>query len=485
MSKHYKNKDKTAKSEELTMFSLKPLKKGLMLSAAALSLLVAGAAAEANAETLQDALSMAYQSNPDLRAQRAALRATDENVAAANLAALPSVNGNVQYDRSNRLIIETPLADPQKIFNRALQVRIDQPLFDGFQRIYNRKQAKALVMAGRAQLLDIEQQVLLNAVTAYMDVLSNEAIYGLNQNNVQVLNRQKEASDARFQVGEITRTDVAQSEASLAGAISQRILAQANLASSRATYRQVIGQSPGTLEPAPDMPQLPATLDEATAIAVDQNPQIQFAIYQEEAARHAVSSSKGVLLPSANGFLTATRFTGSQTFGDSLSSISAETKTAGVQITIPFFQGGREYSTIRQNKQIKSQRRLEALSADYAVRAQTETAWMQYQASVSSITSNQSQVDANSIALEGVRQEESVGQRTILDVLNAEQALLNSRVNLVTAERNEYVAGFMVLQALGQLNAASLDLPVELYDPEENYKHVRYKFWGWGTKDYN
>jgi len=467
------------------MLSLKPLKKGLMVGAAALSLLAAGATAEVNAETLQDAMSLAYQNNPDLRAQRAALRAADENVASANLAILPSVNGNVSYDRSNRLIIENPLSDPQKIFNRALQIRIDQPIFDGFQRIYNRKQAKSLIMAGRAQLLDIEQQVLLNAVTAYMDVLSNEAIYGLNQSNVQVLARQKEASDARFQVGEITRTDVAQSEAGLAGAVSQRILAQANLASSRATYRQVVGQFPGTLEAAPDMPQLPTTLDEAWAVALEQNPQIYFAIYQEEAAGHAVTSSKGVLLPSANGYLSASRFTGSQTFGGGLSSIAAETKTAGVQIRIPIFQGGREFSTIRQNKQIKSQRRLEALSADYAVRAQTESSWMQYQATSSSITSNQSQVDANAIALEGVRQEETVGQRTILDVLNAEQALLNSRVNLVTAQRNEYVAGFTLLQALGQLNAVSLDLPVELYDPEENYKNVRYKFWGWGTKDYN
>ncbi|MCH8173183.1 MAG: TolC family outer membrane protein [Proteobacteria bacterium] len=467
------------------MFSLKSLKRGVRLGVAAAALLVMGIAGQAGAETLQDALSMAYQNNPDLRAQRAALRATDETVAAANLAALPSVAGNVFYDRSNRLIIETPQLDPQKIFNRTLRVRIDQPLFNGFQRIYNRKQARALVMAGRAQLLLTEQTVLLNAVTSYMDVLSNEAIYGLNQNNVQVLNRQKEASDARFQVGEITRTDVAQSEASLARAISLRIASQANLATSRATYRQVIGQFPGTLEPAPGMPLLPPTLEEAWAVALEQNPQIHFAMYQEEAARHAVSSSKGALLPSANGFLTATRFTGSQTFGGGLLSIVAETKTAGVQITIPLFQGGREYSTIRQNKQIRSQRILETLSADYAVRAQTESSWMQYQASVSSITSNQSAVDANAIALEGVRQEESVGERTILDVLNAEQALLNSRVSLVTAQRNEYVAGFTVLQALGQLNAAALDLPVELYDPEENYKNVRYKFWGWGTKDYN
>lgn len=464
------------------MFSLKSLKLGLKLGTVVL--LVAGFTWGAAAETLQDALSMAYQNNPDLRAQRAALRAVDENVAAANLAVMPSLNGNVFYDRSNRKIIETPQLDPQKIFNRTLQLRIDQPLFNGFQRINNRKQAKALVMAGRATLLDMEQTVLLNAVTAYMDVLSNEGIYSVNENNVQVLLRQKEATDARFQVGEITRTDVAQAEASLAGAISGRITAQANLAGSRATYRQVVGQFPGTLEPAPDLPQLPPDLEAAWGIALEQNPTIMNAFYNEEAARHAVNSSKGVLLPSADGFLTATRFTGSQTFGDELSSISAETKTAGVQITIPFFQGGREYSTIRQNKQLKSQARMNTLSADYAVRAETETAWMNYHAAVASITSNQSQVDANAIALEGVRQEETVGQRTVLDVLNAEQALLDSRVTLISAVRDEYVAGFTLISTLGQLNAMALDLPVELYNPEENYKNVRYKFWGWGIKDY-
>ncbi|MEE8294642.1 MAG: TolC family outer membrane protein [Sphingomonadales bacterium] len=459
--------------------------KSLKFGISAVALSIAFLASPVSAETLQEALSMAYVNNPDLRAQRAALRATDEQVSQANLAVMPSLNGFVSYDRSNRLIIESPLNPPQKLFNRFLQLRIDQPLFAGFTRIFNRKQAKSLVMAGRAQLLNTEQTVFLQAATGYMDVLRDGAIYELNVNNVQVLARQKEASDARFTVGEITRTDVAQSEASLAGAVAQRLTSQANLSTSRAIYRQVIGQFPGTLAPAPDLPPLPGGLEEAWGVALGQNPQIHFAMYVEEAAGHAVSSSKGVLLPTANGFLTTSRFTGSQTFGGGVSSISAETKTAGVNITIPFFQGGRQYSTIRANKQVRSQRMLELTSAQNAVRAQTEAAFMTYQARLSSITSNQSAVDANSIALEGTRQEESVGARTILDVLNAEQALLNSRVNLVTAERDEYVAGFFLLQALGQLNASALDLPVELYDPEENYKNVRFKFWGWGTKDYN
>ena len=432
---------------------------------------------------------MAYVNNPDLRAQRAALRATDEQVAQANLAILPSANGSAFYQRSSQDTFTSTsgqVGNDVKALNRQLQIRIDQPLFAGFTRIFNRKQAKSLVMAGRAQLLNTEQAVFLQAVTAYMDVLRDGALYGLNQNNVQVLGRQKEAADARFTVGEITRTDVAQSDASLAGAVAQRLTSQANLSSSRATYRQVIGQFPGTLETAPDLPPLPGNLEEAWGVALQQNPQVHFAMYIEEAAGHAVSSSKGVLLPRADGFLTATRFIGTDNQAGVVSgNFTTETKAAGVSISIPIFQGGREYSTIRANKQVRSQRMLELTSAQNAVRAQTEAAFMTYQARVSSITSNQSAVDANSIALEGTRQEESVGSRTVLDVLNAEQALLNSRVNLVTAERDEYVAGFTLLQALGQLNASALDLPVELYDPEENYKNVRYKFWGWGTKDYN
>lgn len=446
------------------------------------------ALSDARAETLQDALSMAYMNNPDLRAQRAALRATDEQVAQGNFASLPTLNGNITYQRSSQdtIIGGTLVGNDAKALNRQLQLRVDQPLFNGFQRVFNRKQAKALVMAGRATLLQTEQNVLLSAVTAFMDVLRDEAIYDLNDKNVTVLSRQLDASNDRFRVGEITRTDVAQSEAGLAGAVSGRITAQANLSSSRATYRQVIGQFPGTLEPAPEMPPLPATLEEAWTIALEQNPAILNAAYVEEAAGHAVNAAKGNLLPSANGFLTASRFVGTDNVAGQVSTnFTTETKVAGVNITIPFFQNGSEYSNVRANKQIKSQRRLETLSADLAVRAQTETAWVNQKAAVAAITSNQAQVDANTIALEGTRQEESVGARTVLDVLNAEQALLNSRVNLVTAERDQYVAGFALLQALGQLNAAALDLPVELYDPEENYKNVRYKFWGWGTKDFD
>lgn len=457
------------------------------LKGAALSVLVIAAGAQlqpAAAETLKEALALAYESNPDLRAQRAALRATDEQVARANLSVLPSVSLNASYTKLDRNT-SSPVGDSTlDTLNQFKQARIDQPLFDGFTRIFNRKQAKALVRAGRAVLRQTEQTVLLGGVTAFMDVLRDEAILSLNENNVQVLRRQKEASDARFEVGEITRTDVAQSEAGLSGAISQRIISQSNLAASRATYRQVIGRFPGTLEEPPGLPPLPPSLEDAWNIALDQNPLVHQALYNEEAADHAVSSAKGDLLPEASGFAAVDRFRGGANFGAGVAeSFTQDTASVGVQINIPIWSGGVELSDVRANKQVRSQRRMEVLAAQNQVRADTETAWMRYQAAVSSITSTEDQVEANAIALEGVRQEESVGQRTVLDVLNAEQALLNSRVNLVTAERDEYVAGFTVLGALGQLNAVTLQLDVDLYDPEENYRDVRYKFWSWGTKD--
>lgn len=190
------------------------------------------------------------------------------------------------------------------------------------------------------------------------------------------------------------------------------------------------------------------------------------------------------MLPSAQGFASLDRFSGGTTFGSDIATVVQSNRSAGIQINIPIFTGGRQFSDIRRNKQIKSQRILEIASAQNAARAETETAWMRYQAAAASITSNAAQVRANEIALEGTRLEESVGARTVLDVLDANQNYLNSRVNLITANRDQYVAAFALLSALGQLNAKTLDLQVELYDPEENYRNVRYKFWGWGTKDF-
>jgi TolC family type I secretion outer membrane protein len=437
------------------------------------------------AESLREALSAAYTSNPDLLAQRASLRATDEGLVSATAGFFPTVSATSQISRSradNDFIGQDPDRTSQDTY--FYEARVDQSLFSGFQTVNGRKEARNLIEAGRALLLSSEQQTLLNAVTSYMDVVRDEAVLRLTSNNVQVLARQLQASRDRFRVGEITRTDVAQSEARYEGSKAAQISSEANLAASRAVYRQVIGNSPGTLERPPALPELPTDSDSAIAIAIEENPQIAVAFYNEKAAKNSISRSQGSLLPQVGAFATISRNDGRDRglLGLADNTNEVVTKTVGIQAQWQLYQGGAEYSDIRRAKQQRSQRRLEMVSADRQVRADVLSTFEQYRASVSTIQSNQTQVRANEIALEGVRQEAAVGSRTTLDVLNAEQELLDARVNLVRAERNSYVAGFQLLLTVGRLNAVSLDLPVELYDPTEYYKDVRWKMVGWGTE---
>lgn len=449
----------------------------------ALGLMNLSSPSSVSAEGLRDALASAYMNNPDLQAQRAALRATDEGVSRATSGFMPTITGQAQYSQnySDGLSGTTPIDSDSK--SQVYTARVDQSLFSGFQSYNGRREARSLVDAGRALLLSAEQQTLLNAVTAYMDVVRDEAVLRLNTNNVQVLSRQLQASRDRFRVGEITRTDVAQSEARMEGSKATQISAEANLAASRAVYRQVIGNSPGSLDEPPALPVLPSTVDGAISIALDENPQISIAYYNEEAASHAISRSRGTMLPQVGAFASISRTDGStfQFFNNSTVDQVITNKTVGIQAQWQLYQGGAEYSDVRRAKQVRSQRRLEMMSADRQVRSDVSSTFEQYRASVSTIVSNQSQVRANEIALEGVRQEAAVGSRTTLDVLDAEQELLDARVNLVRAERNRYVAGFQLLLTTGRLNAVSLDLPVELYDPDEYYKDVRWKMLGWGT----
>lgn len=440
----------------------------------------------ASADTLIDALAAAYNNNPDLRAARAGLRATDEGVVQAQAGFLPTVAGTVNINSQNqRSFVDGALSSDFTQTPKFYQARIDQNLFRGFQDVNARRQAKSLMYAGRSQLLVTEQQVLLNTVTAYMNAVRDVSVLNLNDNNVQVLERQLEASQDRFRVGEITRTDVAQSEARLAGAISSRIRAEADLAGSRAGYRRIVGMSPGTLDRPPPLPPLPPNLEDATAIALRENPTVTGARETEHAADIAVSQSKGALLPTVDGVASISR-SDSESFSPNVGNtvlFRSDVKSVGVQIRIPLYQGGAVYSDIRRAKHTRSQRRLEILSAERFAVEQTRIAWEEYRAAQSSIISNSSQVMANEIALDGTRQEAAVGSRTTLDVLDAEQELLDSRVNLVRAERNEYVAGFTMLGAVGRLNAKTLDLPVELYRPEKNYRGVRWQFVGWWTRD--
>lgn len=454
------------------------------------------ASAPAGAETLRDALAAAYSSNPDLLAARAQQRSIDENIASAVSNWRPNVSGQVQFfqsDSSSRTIRSTDdtIVNDNSVdgFNESYTARLDQPIFRGLRSLNQYKGAKAEVFAGRANLLSTEQLVLLDAVTAYMDVLRDEALVRLSDNNVQVLTRQLEATSDRFRVGEVTRTDVAQAEAALAGAKSSLIQAQATLEGSRAVYRRIIGMFPGTLETAPELPPLPESEDIAVDVALEENPLVVSARYVEQAAQYSVKQAKGGVLPSITGFADFSRRESPSVTFDPLAGQfvgagnTSESYRYGISIDIPLYQSGAEYADVRRAKQVSSQRRLQIVSAERQVMQNVRVAWENYRAAQASIEATAAQVRANEIALEGVRQEASVGARTTLDVLNAEQILLDSRVNLVTARRNEYVAGFGVLEAVGRLNAVSLALPVELYNPEEYYKSVKWKFIGWGTGD--
>ena len=455
------------------------MKTGIGISTIAVLAMAFGTAA--HAESLADALATAYQNNPTLLAQRATLRATDEGVAQAISGWRPTiqVQGSAAWQKSPSLFSQIAGAggpSSQTLHPLQSTVSISQPIFRGFRTSNGVKEANSQVMAGRATLEATEQDVFVKTVQAYVDVIRDLAILELDTNNVTVLQRQLEATKDQFRVGEPTRTDVAQAEARLSQAQSERIKAQANLIASRASYKSVVGNMPGSLDPVPALPALPATEDEAMSVAVQNNPTLQAALYTEEASRHAIDVAKGSLLPSLD--ISAQRSDSRGTYRAGLSSYQDRVMA---QLTIPLYQSGSEYSRVRQAKETNSHDRLQIESARRQVDQTVTDAWNTLRAARSVIESSKEAVRANEIALDGVRQEASVGSRTTLDVLNAEQELLNSRTTLVTAEHDEYVAAYQLLSAVGELTAQRLSLPVELYDPKEHYDHVKGKWFGFGT----
>ncbi len=451
------------------------MKKGFVSLLAVTTVLMGSVSA--SGETLEEALAAAYESNPQLLAQRAALRASDEGVSAARAGFLPSLTGEYTYSEADGtaqgLDVDTK--------TDAYTVTLGQNLFNGLQDRNAVRSAKSTVMAGRAQLQSVEQQVLLDAVTAYMNVLRDNAVVELNKNNVQVLERQLQASQDRFRVGEVTRTDVAQSEARLEGAKSDLLTAEATLAASRAQYRRVVGQAPGTLETPTKDPQLPSSLDDAIELAMDLSPGVIVARYNEEAAKHDVRQAGGALLPSVDAFA---RWNKEETQGaQQINQLSGrEVTTVGIQLSVPIYQGGARHSAVRRAKQIRSQRLMDIRQAERVAQENVFVAWDQYRAAVGQINSSEAQVRASEIALEGVRQEAYVGSRTTLDVLNAEQELLNARVALVRAQRDEAVTAYTLVSSTGKLTAKDLRLGINSYSPEEYYDRVDTKLFGTGIE---
>lgn len=427
----------------------------------------------AAAESLQQALAQAYRTNPRLDAERARLRAIDEEVNRALSGYRPQINGSadVGYQRSETKPAATSNGETHP---HGYGITAVQPIFNGFRTQNQVREAEATVRAGRETLRAVEQSVLLEAVTAYVDVVRDQAIVRLRENNVTVLTRDLRATQDRFNVGEVTRTDVAQAEARRAGSVSALDLARANLRTSRAAFERVVGNPPSNLtEPSVPNKLLPRGVEEAIGISAKESPNVIGALYREQAARHTVDRIWGELLPSVQleaGYNR--RFDTSRTLDES------ESTTVTGRLNVPIYQGGEVHARVRQSKHTHVSRLQEIEQQRTEVQAAVVSSWSSYQAAIAQLASDQAQVNANRTALTGVREEEKVGQRTILDVLNAEQELLNSEVNLVTTKRNLVVAAYNVLAQIGRLDVKGLGVSGTVYDPEAHYHEVRRRWFG-------
>lgn len=426
----------------------------------------------ASAETLAEALAKAYGTNPTLESARASLRATDEGMAQAISGYRPSLSATgSQAARQSET--NTSAGREVNTAPRVLSLNLSQSLYAGGRTQSAVSSAGNTISAARARLSATEQTVLLSAATAYFDVLRDQSVVELNAMNEQVLSRHLEATRDRFNVGEITRTDVHQSEARLAGATANRIQAEGTLEASRATYANVVGDAPGTLDrPTMDW-SLPTSLGEALNMGEQENPAVIAASFDEKAAQDAVESVKGQLLPSIDLTGSASR-TRESTTADAW----ANALEAKVTLTMPLYQSGSVYSQVRQARQQASASRLTVDQTVRDVSEQVRKAWQNLAATQARIDSIETQVRAAETALEGVQREAEVGSRTVLDLLDAEQELLNARVNLVTSQRDEAVAALTLLSTVGRLTAADLNLQVDLYDTGRHYQDVRGKWFG-------
>ncbi|WP_165793796.1 TolC family outer membrane protein [Hyphococcus luteus] len=440
----------------------------MRVSLSFLALLAAlGAGAPAAGETLDDALALAYQTNPTIRAERARLRAVRESKAQAWAGALPQVSASASYQKTDQTVTSlfsadpndpdpTPQAQSTNFEPLTAGVTAEQPVFTGFRNYNAIKQAGARIRAGGAQLVATEQQVLYDVAAAYFNVQRNMAVFELSNRNVVVLDRQREMAQARFDVGELTRTDVAQAEARLAEARARLSTAQGDLAIARSAYAELVGQLPGDLEPVETLPELPDTLEEAQAIAEQYAPALIAAREQAEISRRQVNIARGTFLPSVS-------LTAGYQYAEEPSFFvnNSEEFSFGARASMPIFLGGLNFSKVREAKALHSSDRSKIDEAKRAVDAQTISAWEKLVAARAVARSAASSVEANTLALEGVRQEERVGTRTTLDVLNAEQEMLNAEVSLVSAQRDAQTAAFGLLAAIGMLTPEAAGLSAE------------------------
>jgi outer membrane protein len=441
------------------------------------------------ADTIEAALVRAYQNNPQLNAQRALVRSTDENVPQALSGYRPkvSVTASAGYQYTDTLVTSGGLPQGPVVHTethgtqppRSVGLTVQQNLFNGQQTANKTRVAESQVSGAREGLRVLEQTVLLNAATVYMDYLRDSAIVEVQKSNVRVLEQTLKQTRDRFNVGEVTRTDVAQSEAQLAAGKTQELTAESNLVTTRSNFRRIIGNEPVNLAPGSPVDRfLPTSLPGAVELSLVENPNVTAAMYGIDVSYLTVKVNEGALLPQVN--LQASV---QQSYEQQMTVYRSFGASAIAQLTVPVYQGGAEYSLIRQSKENLAQQRLNLEMTRDQTRAGTVTAWGQLEAGKAQVSSAQAQVTASEVALNGVREEAKAGQRTTLDVLNAQQTLVNARVALVTAQHDRVVASYSVLNSVGRLSPQVMGLATTTYDPSVHYQQVRDSWYGVRTPD--
>lgn len=436
----------------------------------------------AQAETLMEALALAYSNNPQLNIARANLRASDEGVGIAAGAGRAKINGSGTIGRSysGYAYPESQASATKTFYNTpsSFGITLVQPLYAGGQIEAGRNQADAAVRAQREALRAAEGTVLLSAATAYMDVQRDTALVSLQESNVKFLTEQVRAAKDRFGVGEGTQTDVAQAEASYQLAVSQLHAARAQLNASRANYRQAIGRDPGKLGGGGGVDKLvPKSMEQAVVAAQAENPQILAGIHNVDVATHNVKYVEGALLPQLNAQAGANRAFDNPQYK------AANSASIGLNLTVPIYQGGGEYAKVRQAKEQLGAARLQVDLARDQTRASVVSAWGSLQAANASILAYTAQVEAAQLALNGVMEEQRVGQRTTLDVLNQQTTLISARSNLVNAERSRVVGSYQLVAAIGRLDIDKLGVRIATYDPAQHYDQVKDQWIGLRTPD--
>lgn len=431
----------------------------------------------ASAETIMGALAKAYRNNSSLNSERAGTRVADEGVAIAKSGYRPQISGTAGLTHSRSS------ASGRNITSGSFGIEINQMLFDGFQTRNNVRTAESQVRASQQALRNTVQNTLFDAASAYMDVIQARQTASLRQRNVEFLQEQVRAASSRFEVGEGTRTDVAQADASRQAAIAQLSAARAQVLAAEALYRQVIGEDPGSLQGAGPLANLlPRSVDEAFVIAEQAHPAIMASEHLVDAAAFTVKSNEGALLPrlSANAGVSRSFTTGVPALPSDGSNTSA---SIGAALSVPIYQGGRASATVRRSKESLGQARINVDVSRDQVRNAVASAWAQYQAAREAVTANREVVSAAQLALNGVIEERNVGQRTTLDVLNSQADVNAAQINVVAAERDVVVASYAILSAVGRLSVENLGLAVQKYEPEEHYQAVKDKWFGLRTPD--